>query len=188
MTLIAITNPSDPSAEASIVRNVDYDAGCPEGILENFGDKLEDGAQVVMVKRERVWQYLATRESPPPGGFDSGSIALRNNNALVRDSRYDNDAFIDYMNGSDNFDIIAMGNYPLASDVAAEATDEPLETFTVFGNNDDGEDFVVVVSATEDTVREVGAKAGLVDEDYVDLVDINLIVKGEHPDLECVNV
>ena len=168
MTLIAITNPSDEAAQAGIVHDFGSGTMYPERILELFGDKLEDGAQVTMVDGGSVWQYLATR-------LDD-SIALRSNNALGDGS------FIDYMEAGD-----ANGEYmvtsawvPLASSPEAE-----LETFTVIGVNDAGEDFVAVVSATEDTVRDVGVQAACVGG-YEDCVHVDVILKGEHSDLERV--
>lgn len=87
--------------------------------------------------------------------------------------------------------IDAVGSvHTYADDVPLES-DEPdpadLETFTVFGNNDDNENFVAVVSATEETVREVGINAGVVDEGCEGMVDIVLIVKGDQSSAEVVS-
>lgn len=180
MTLIAITNPSDESAESGFVATPDFIC-TPQIILEQYGDKLEDGAQVVMIEGEgedtRVWQYVATRNPNYPE-----SIALRSNNALAADAGPDGEEFIFYISGRDPYGegIIENANVSLASD-------EPeLETFTVFGNNDDGENFVAVVTATEETVIDEGVKAGVVDEGYESDVVIVAVLKGDQSHLERV--
>jgi hypothetical protein len=179
--IIAITNPSDESAEAGIVEEIPYPGLTPRTILERYGSKLEDGAQVVMtnIDNSRVWQYIATRETD-----GTESIALRSNNGLAREDG--DQTFIQFVAagpGHGEF-IIEVGDYEL------ERPEPPveLETFTVYGENDDDERFVAVVSATEDTVREAGIKAGLVDEGYEADVRIDLILKGDQTDLEVASV
>ncbi len=173
MILIAITNPSDASAEAGTVQSISGIC-TPKFILEELGEKLEDGDQVVMVEDDRVWQYLVTRSS------NEAPIALRPNNALGVDARYgDGESCIDHEQWRQG-EIIECGTQKLVSE-------GELETFTVFGNNDDGEDFVAVVSATEDTVYDAGVQAGLIDGGYEQWVTIDLIVKGDESDLERVS-
>lgn len=177
MTLIAVTNPSDESAEAGIVDQRSL-VGHPEGILREFGDRLEDGAQVALVENGRVWQYIVTRDDENPE-----SVALRSNNSLAADKRAEGERFIDYVNDTpDAFDyIIEVGYYPLESAAA-------LEEFTVYGINDDGEPFTAVVAATEATVYDAGVQAGLVDEGFENSVKIVAVFKGDQSDLERVPV
>lgn len=143
MALIAITNPSDGSAEARIVEEIG--ASTPYHILERFGHKLENGAQVVIIKGDRVWQYLVTRMPD-----DKDRIDLRSGLGVI----------------------IATRSQRLMPDAA-------LETFTVFGKNDGGENFTAVVWATENTVHDVGVSAGLIFAGREEDVDIYLIVKGD---------
>lgn len=179
MSLIAITNPSDESAESGIVYEAaPFETFTPNAILNKFGSKLEDGAQVTMVEGNRVWQYLATR--------DGSSIALRSNNALAADAG-DQDEDSEFFwfvtgrsGGSDS--IIDSTVAPL------ELPEAELETFTVYGNNDDDENFVAVVSATEETAHEVGVAAGVVDKGYENDVKIYLILKGDQTDLATVSI
>lgn len=162
MNLIAITNPSDESAESGFVHTQDGYITV-ESIIPEYGERIEDGAQIVIVTngpRPRVWQYVAERV-----GDD---IWVRVNNTLS-----------DYIDTEDVGPCVAQGSVATAPD---------LETFTVFGENDNGERFVAVVAATEDTVEDVAVKAGLVDEGFESDVDIHLILKGDQSDLETVTV
>lgn len=174
MTIVAITNPSDEGAESHIVEEL---AGLvvPRRILEEFGDRLEDGAQVAMIGGAngvgRVWQYIATR--------DGETVALRSNNGLA--GRAEGERFIDFVENADDA-------HKYLIEVVGLPPEPELETFTVFGENDDGERFVAVVSATEDTVNDVGVQAGLVDDGFEHYVRIDLILKGDHSDLESVTI
>lgn len=161
MTLIAITNPSDPSAESGFV---DTKAGnIPvESIIPEYGDKIEDGAQIVVVGDgpvPHVWQYIAERFID--------DIWIRVNNDIQT-----------------NIDTEVVGPEVATGHVGLRE----LETFTVYGVNDNDEAFTAVVSATEHTVADVAAKAGAVDEDYEHLVKIAAIVKGDQSDLEFVTI
>lgn len=174
MTLIAVTNPSDKSAESGFVVEPEF-LPTPERILAEYGGKLEDGAQIAFIEGEgedtRVWQYIATRDPNNPE-----SIALRSNNALAADAGPSGEEFIFYVNQRQggNASIIESAH------VALEA-DAPLETYTVFGENDDSERFVAVVTApSEAAAYDAGITAGCVDEGWESDVRIDLILPGDH--------
>jgi hypothetical protein len=161
MNLIAITNPSDESAEAGFVHS-QVGHTTVESIIPEYGDKIEDGAQIVIVDDgpdPRVWQYIAERAGD--------EIFIRANNTIAL-----------YIDTEEVGPCIVRGS-------VAPATE--LETFTVFGNNDYGEHFVAVVAATEETVYDVGVQAGLV-EGYENSVSIAAILKGNQSHLERVKV
>lgn len=182
MTLIAITNPSDESAEASIVVDDPRKMYAPRSILDEFGDRIEDGAQVVMIDGGRVWQYLATRSG-------NDSVALRNNNALGLLARTDGQAFIEYMNDPDiGQNIIECIDLSSASGEFS-GNGEDWQTFTVFGTNDDGERFSAVVTArSEEGAYRAGKYAGTLDDEFECDVRIDVILKGDHSDIETVNI
>lgn len=166
ITVVAIQNPGE---EAVIIR---AGALTPETAIEQFGEQIQHGAFVALTDRDyhgnttSVTLLVADRET-------DGRLYLQDNSYLYPDNQYKADV-------DDIGAVVASGDVPLP---------EPdLETFTVFGNNDDGEDFVAVVSATEDTVHDEGVKAGLVDEGFENSVSINLILKGDCSDLEAVAV
>jgi len=153
MSTVAITNPSDSAAKAGVVENVGF--WSPRSLLEQFGERIEDGAIISVFDlggiTPGVWQYIAERYGD--------EIKLRTNNTL-----------------SDYFDTANAGETIDAFTIAAAAE---LETFTVYGVNDDGEGFTAVVNATEDTVEDVGVQAGLVDEGYEHAVKIVAVLRGD---------
>lgn len=174
MTTIAITNPSDESAQASIV--AEHDVIDADIILELYGSRLEDGAQVVMFDSGGVWQYLATRDPR------CDSIALRNNNSLSAELHDDDKTFIDFMNtGGWAYGIIAVrDDMPLADPEPPE-----LHTYTVYGSDDEGDRFVNVCTApsAEEAATQTRTTV-LVDEGYECLVNIDLVLTGDHSDAE----
>jgi len=169
ITVLAIQNPGE---EAEIFRIPSVDA---YGAIDNYGEKMQHGAFVSLTARDSqgnttdVKLYVVDR---------IGSTVYLQMNDRLQDEEAPS---IDYIGG-----VVASGEAPLPTPPVPEPEPVELETFTVFGNNDDNENFVAVVSATEDTVHEVGVQAGLVDEGYEDQVDIVLIVKGDHSDAEPV--
>lgn len=170
MNLIAITNPSDKSAESGFVVEPDF-LPTPDRILEEYGGKLEDGAQITVVEGSRVWQYVATRHPNNPA-----SIALRSNNALAADAGPTGEEFISYVHErrGGNASIIARANVALESDA-------PLETYTVFGEDDGSEWFTAVVTArSEQDAYDAGITAGCVDEGCESHVRIDLILPGDY--------
>lgn len=164
-SIVGITNPKEGAAQAAT--DVLASVADPASIISDYGDQIENGALVSITDRDgngnTVGQYLyiADRES------NEDTLILRNNATLG-----DLSVFL-YEAGGE----VARGE---------SAPEAELETFTVFGNNDDGEDFVAVVTATEDTVADVGVQAGLVDEGFEGSVSISLILKGDHSDTEVV--
>lgn len=159
MNLIAITNPSDESAEAGFVHTqVGYIT--TERIIPDYGDKIEDGAQIVIVSdgpNPRVWQFIAERVDD--------DIWIRVNNTTG-----------DYIDTEDVGPSVASGS------VEPEA---PLETYTVFGENDDAEPFRAVVTATSPAAaKAAGIQAGLVDEGFEHDVDIAAVLKGNVSDVD----
>lgn len=163
-TIVTIQNPG----EESIVINP-YAVLTATQVAEQYGGKIKHGAFVSIAERN---------------GFDNttgGSIFVADRDTdgilYLQNNEYMNDGVC----GVDTIGAVAG-----SADVPLEPDPADLETFTVFGNNDDNEDFVAVVTATEDTVYSVGVQAGLVDEGYEEDVDIVLIVKGDQRNLERV--
>jgi len=158
MNLIAITNPNDESAEAGFVHS-QVGHITVESIIPEYGDKIEDGAQIVIVDDgpdPRVWQYIAERHAD--------KMCIRVNNTMMP---YTCD----------------VGPY------VTYGTVDELETFTVFGINAEDEHFVAVVAATEDTVYRVGREAGCMNEGHeIHDVYIDIILKGDQARLERVTV
>src|SRR4051812_44044579 len=141
MNLIAITNPSDESAEAGFVYT---QAGyiTTESIIPEYGEKIEDGAQIVILSdigtpSTRVWQFLAERVDD--------DIWIRVNNT-----------FSDYIDVEDVGPCVAQGSV---------TPDVPLEQYTVFGENDDAEPFRAVVAASSPaTAKATAIVTATVDE------------------------
>lgn len=176
ITILTIQNPG----EDSFVINP-YGALSPEATIEQYGGKIKHGAFVTLIDRDAGSGntvggsiFVADRET-------DGRLYLQDNSYLAEDNAYKAD--IDDIGAV--VAVVASGDVPLDPPPVDPAD---LETFTVFGNNDDIGAFVAVVSATEDTVYDVGVKAGLVDEGYEEDVDIVLIVKGDQSNLERVSV
>jgi hypothetical protein len=158
ITILAIQNPgSEETVIVSPQRTVS-----PQQAADEYGSQIQQGAFVTLIDRS-------------PHGNTVGVTVLvadRNGDVVYLQT---NDAIAD-----NEVDIDAIGRV-----VAESYNPEPkveLETFTVFGNNDDGDDFVAVVSATEDTVHDVGVQAGLVDAGFEGSVTISCILKGDHGD------
>lgn len=162
MNLIAITNPSDESAQSGFVHTQTGHVTV-ESIIPEYGEKIEDGAQIVIVSdgpAPRVWQYIAERV-----GDD---IWIRVNNTLS-----------DYIDTEDVGPCVAQGT------VTATEPEVELETYTVFGENDDGEQFrAVVTAANPAAAKAAGIQAGLVDEGFERDVDIAAILKGDVTDVD----
>lgn len=163
-TIVTIQNP----AEDSVVINP-YAVLSPEAVIENYGGKIKHGAFVSIIERDGLDNtiggsiFVADRET-------DGRLYLQNNEFLI---------------DGEGADVDDIGAVVASGDVELEASEE-LETFTVFGNNDNGVDFVAVVTATEATVRDVGIQAGLVDEGFEDSVSIDCILKGDQSTVERV--
>lgn len=166
ITIVAISNPGD--AEATII--VASTVLSAEEVIEQYGDKINHGAFVSVIYRDghgdttRVLHFIADR---------SGNYLYLQNNNFMADE--DNAPDVDYIGA-----VVASG-YAYAP---LETPEEELETYTVFGRNDDSENFVAVVSATEETVAEVAVRAGTVDEGCEHLVTIGAILKGDQSDLD----
>lgn len=166
VVILAVQNPG----EAAVIIARDFGL-TPNGAIEQYGDQIKQGAFVSLTERDNdgntasVALFVADRV---------GDTLYLQDNSFMSDSEAPS---IDDIGST-----VASGEAPLTPNPAE------LETFTVFGNNDDGEAFVAVVTATEDTVYNVGVQAGLVDEGFENSVTIDLIVKGEQADLERVEV
>lgn len=156
MNLIAITNPSDESAEAGFV-HTQYGYITTESIIPDYGDKIEDGAQIVIVSdidglAHRVWQFIAERVDD--------EIWIRVNNTVG-----------DYIDVEDAGPCVAQGNV---------TPPEPLETYTVFGRNDNCEPFRCVVSAISPVEAYAAAvDAAVVDEGWEFEVRVDIVLKGD---------
>lgn len=167
LTILAIQNPGE--TKSIIIRDV----GEPgRDAIEKHGAVIKRGAFVSFTTRDNlgntsaVEHFIADRVSNRVYLQDNGHFALDLDDAEAPD--------VDYIGA-----VIHSGD---------AAPTGGLETFTVYGNNDDDEDFVAVVSATEDTVYDEGVKAGLVDAGYEDDVAIHNIVKGDLRELEFVAI
>lgn len=167
-TILVIQNPG----EESIVINP-FGALSPERALEQYGGQIKHGAFVALIDRDAGSGntvggaiFVADREA-------DGRLYLQNNEFLV--------------NG-EGADIDDIGTVVTSGEVELEVPEADLETFTVYGVNDNSETFTAVVSATEDTVADVAVKAGTVDEGFGHLVKIVAILKGDQSDLESVAI
>lgn len=164
ITILAIQNPGD--AEATIVNPQSIIT--PDTAIEEYGSQIKQGAFVSLTDRNsggntvNVALFVADRVGDV--------VYLQNNESVVER----------HVSIDDIGSVVAAHGAPLTPDEA------DLETFTVFGTNDDGERFIAVVSATEDTVEDVGVKAGLVDKGYEADVSIAAVLKGDHSGLESV--
>lgn len=158
MTLIAITNPSDESAQAGFV-HTQGGVITVESIIPEYGDKIEDGAQIVIVDDSfptiNVWQYIAER--------CGDEVWLHVNNTARL-----------YVDIDDVGPVVAQGT------LTAPEPEVELETFTVFGENDDAEAFrAVVTAASPAAAKAAGTAAGLVDEGCEDMVRVDAVLKGD---------
>jgi hypothetical protein len=162
MHLIAITNPVHESAYAEFTHNQSTPITL-ESIVPKYGDKIENGAQIVIVSDDptpRVWQYIAERN----GDY----IWIRTNNNLS-----------DYIDTEDIGPSVAEGT------VTPAEPEAELETYTVFGEDDDGERFRAVVAASSPAAAYVaGIQAGLVDEGFEHDVAIAAVLKGDVTDID----
>lgn len=152
MNLIAITNPSDESAEAGFVYT---QAGyiTTKSIIPEYGDKIEDGAQIVILSdigtpSTRVWQFIAERVDD--------EIWIRVNNAIG-----------DYIDVEDVGPSVAEGNV------------KQLEAYTVFGWSDDDEPFRCVVTAASPAAAYAAAVEAAAYEAAVGAAAVEAAVMGE---------
>lgn len=165
ITVVAIQNPGE---ETQVFRANEL---TPYSAAEQFGVHMKQGAFVALTNHDErgntesvalfVVDTLATAE---------GRRVYLQNNERFADSDFP------------EVDIDDIGCVIGYADLAVA----PLETYTVFGINDDRENFVAVITATPDTVEEQAVKAGLVDEGYESSVQIVAIFKGDQTDLENV--
>lgn len=159
MNLIAITNPSDKNAQAGFV-HTQTAAICVEKIIPEYGDRIEDGAQIVVVSdgaSPRVWQYIAER--------CEDKIWIRTNDDL-----------------NQSVDTVNVGPCVAFGDITPL---EPVElhTYTVFGWDDDGQEYTYVCTAeSPEQAAERTKAAVVVDPGYENQVSIDLILSGDHSD------
>lgn len=168
ITIVAVSNPGDEEATVFVASTV----LSAEEVIEQYGNKINHGAFVSVTYRDgrgnttRVLHFIADRSV--------SSLYLQNNEFMADED--------DAPDVDDIGTVVASGYAPL------ETPEEELETYTVFGRNDDSENFVAVVTATEETVAEVAVKAGTVDEGCEHLVIIGAILKGDQSDLDRVSI
>lgn len=164
-TIVTIQNPT----EDSIVINPTAVLSA-EDVVEQYGGKIKHGAFVSLTERDGRDNtiggsiFVADREV-------DGRLYLQNN---------------EYLLDGDGADIDSIGSVCASGEVELDASvvEGELETFTVYGINDDHQTFTAVITATEATAEEVGIKAGLVDDGYEHLVKIAAILKGNQTGLE----
>lgn len=168
IAILAIQNPGEDTA-LEIHIDFDPDGGALEAI-EQYGADIQRGAFVSITQRDyhgntkSVTHFIADRAGE--------QLYLQSN-----DWMYDKES-------SANVDQIGA---VVASARAPLSKPEPeLETFTVFGNNDYGNDFVAVVAATDATVHRVAAAEGCVDLGDEGQVDIHVILKGDYSNVESI--
>lgn len=166
IVILAVQNPG----EAATVVACDFGL-TPKIAIDKYGDQIKQGAFVSLTERDNDGNTAAVSIYVADRVLDQ--LYLQDNEYLSE-------------SGAPSIDIIGsvieQGHAPLAPDPTE------LETFTVFGKNDDEENFVAVVSATVDTVHDAGVKAGLVDEGYEEDVVINVVLKGDYSNLETVSI
>lgn len=165
ITIVAIQNPGD--AEATIVNPQEIIT--PDDAIEKFGAQIEQGAFVSLTGRNikgnttGVQILVADR---------SGDSLYLQDNEFMQDKEMAADV--------DNIGkIIASGYAPLPQ----------LNTYTVFGANDEGERFVKVCTAeTPEEAAEQTKIAVLVDAGCAHLVKVDIVLTGDHSDAEVVNI
>jgi hypothetical protein len=144
----------------------------PPEIISNYGGKIAQGAFV------SVAEFNAYNLPTGGGVFVADRIDdhlyLQDNSGLAE---REEGPTIDAIG-----EVINSGYAPL------DAPPEQLETFTVFGLNDDGEAFTAIVAATEDTIETVGRTAGATSWGGAADVELQLIVKGDASGWERVTV
>jgi len=166
-------SPMEPNLVTLVVQNpgeqaevIARDYGLTPGTaIEQYGGQIKHGA-FVSLSGDGVQLLVADREV-------DGILYLQNNEHLI---------------DGQGADIDLIGSVVASGDVPCEPDEADLETFTVYGVNDNHETFTAVVSATEDTIADVAVKAGTVDEGFEHLVKIVAILKGDQTDLESVEV
>lgn len=166
ITVLVVQNPDE---EATVVaRSPGLD---PDSTIEEYGEQIKRGAFVALIQRDRLSNttggelFVADR-------IDS-TLYLQTN-AYMSD---DGGASVDDIGPS-----IAAGYAPLPEPVE-------LNTYTVFGTDDDGERFSNLCTA--ETAEQAAAQtktAVLVDEGCEHLVTVDIVLTGDHTDAEAVNV
>jgi hypothetical protein len=159
-TILAVQNPGE---ETILIPQVGTDL---EDIIINYGSQFEHGAFVALIEKDAFGQVRTIRQFVVDKITD-GQTYLQDNSYMSEDGA----ANVDHIGA------VVSAGFP--DDPTPE---EELETFTVYGVNDDDEAFSAVVSATESTVESVGVQAGLVDEGFESHVKIVAILKGDQTD------
>ena len=151
-TIVGIQNPGDEAAE---VFRTGY-ALTPSDIANHFSDKIESGAFVTAIDRD------------PHGNTVGIKVFIADKSEEVvylQNNEYGEEANIDLLG-----DVVCS--------VEFEAKAE-LETFTVYGTDDNGSPFRAVITATEADAEEAGIEAGTVNWGCGYLVKIVAILKGD---------
>lgn len=164
ITIVAIQNPGD--AEATIVNPQEIIT--PDDAIEKFGAQIEQGAFVSLTDRNINSNTTSVQILVADRVADS--IYLQNN-AFMQDEGTAPD--VDSIG-----EVIARGYAPLPQ----------LNTYTVFGSNDDGERFVNVCTAeTPEEAAKQTKTAVVVNAGCESMVDIVIVLTGDHSDVEAVN-
>jgi hypothetical protein len=164
ITIVAIQNPGD--AEATIVNPQEIIT--PDDAIEKFGTQIEQGAFVSLTGRSINGNTIGVQILVADR---SGASLYLQDNEFMQDEETAADV--------DNIGkVIASGYAPLPQ----------LNTYTVFGSNDDGERFVNVCTAeTPEEAAKQTKTAVLVDAGCESMVDIVIVLTGDHSDAEAVN-
>lgn len=157
----------NPDAEPITVRS-NYDISNEEFIVK-YGSEVKKGALIALFNFDtgllvNSRQFIADRIQ--------NRVYLQNNVLADKDS-----CSIDAVG-----EIVEDGLAPLENDTPA------LETYTVFGFNDNDERFTAVISSTDEAVYDDAVIAGLVDPGYEYLVRVAAIFRGDYSDLEQVDL
>lgn len=137
--------------------------------ISKYGSKIKRGAFVALFNFDAGMlvssrQFIADRIETRVYLQDNSNVITSNCN-------------IDFVG-----EIVAHGNAALEGEIPG------LETFTVFGENDDGERFTAVISATEETAFKAAIDAGTVDRGWEDDVTIAAILYGDQSTLDQVEL
>lgn len=151
-TIIGIQNSDEETAEVIVHGS----ALTASGVIEHYGHKINKGAFVSVTDVD--------------GAGVTVGITIYIADKLDTTVYLQDNAF------GDETDIDNVGSTVAVGEVSVP---EELETFTVYGVNDNSETFIAVVTATESTVEDVAITAGTVDEGVEHLVKIVAVLRGD---------
>lgn len=164
-TTVVITNPGE---DAQVIKALE--SLTPQSVINNYHESIERGAFVAVIDIDSYYntfdvkQFIADKTAT--------TVFLQDNSRVPA------------LEEEDGADIDEIGAVVSSLEITPPVT---LVPFTVFGTNDDDEAFTAVVSATEETVYEVGRVAGSTLPGYEGDVVIALVLPGDQSGIDRVS-